>query len=606
MIGQELDPRPWTMVLIGLGVLIGMMRLLLWQRSAPVAERSSWRRVGLLGGLQMALGLLLFLTLFPPTDTVRRGGLIIATAGTETPSGRRAGDVLVALPEAGAIEGAERVPDLATALRRFPDASGITILGQGLPLRDQDAAPDDLIFDPPQAPRGLIEVAFPKPVAAGAAFSVGGQIGSLLRGSIELIDPAGTLVSRKAVTAGGRFVVTGAARTPGLALFSLRLRDADGRVVEQLIVPVQTRSQSPPRVRVLSGAPGPETKFLRRWASDSGIDLRVDIDVGAGVQLGDGRVALTSAALAEIDLIVIDDRRWETLSPPERAVLTSATSEGLGLLLRPTGTLSPASRREWAALGLPLTGVDEAVATQLEPLAGLDSLTGRPNPEVRVTLPELTRRGLPDAGPESVSLLRGPDGVALASWRSRGRGRVGVWTITDSYALVLTGEQSRYADLWSSLFSTLARASDDTTVRVDQPVLTGRRTRLCRIEAGAKILDPAGTETALLMDPLTGENACGAYWPKQEGWHVVRDGRSRETPFFVQGMEKAPSLPAWADRQATMALTATTEVALVDRTTGTPGSPWPWFAGLLTVAGCLWWLERKRSKPGSDQQPPSA
>lgn len=601
MIGEGLDLRLWTMAIIGLGVVMGIVRLLLWQRSAPVPDRSPRRRLALLAGLQIAIGLLLFLSLFPPSDTVRTGALIVATAGSGMPVDRQPGDVLVAMPEAGAIEGALRTPDLATALRRFPDASEITILGQGLVPRDQEIAPQGLVFDAPASPPGLIEVAMPEPVAAGASFSVGGQMGSLPRGSIELVDPAGTLVSRRPVAAGARFIVTGTARTPGLALFLLRLRDSAGEVQEQLVVPVQTRSEAPPRVRVLAGAPGAETKFLRRWAENASIDLKVDIDVGAGVQLGDGRMALTRDSLAEVDLVVIDDRRWETLAATERARLRAAVSEGLGLLLRPTGVLSPSSRSEWAAMGLTLTGPDDSVATQLDPSSEIEDAAGVTGTRAREPLPELTRRDLADRGVQAVSLLKGLDGVPLASWRSQGRGRVGLWTITDSYALVLTGEQQRYADLWSTLFSTLARASDDSRVRIEGPILTGRRASVCRIDGSATVLAPDGTSRALLNDPLTSDHACGAYWPTQDGWHVVRDGRGRETPFFAQSASSAPSLAAWTDRQATVALTGGEAIARGNSTTGSPGSPWPWFAGLLIVAGLLWWLERNRPAGGKPQ-----
>lgn len=590
MIGEGFDPRPWAIAVIGLGVLVGIVRLLLWQRSAPVAERSTHLRLGLLAGLQMAAGLLLFLSLFPPSNSIRAGALFVATADTRPPADLQPGDVLVALPEAGRIEGAVRVPDLATALRRYPDASGIRILGQGLPPRDQDSAPQDLIYEPPAAPRGLIDIALPRPVAAGAGFAVGGQVGSLPRGAIELVDPAGAVVSRKPVAAGTRFIVTGSARTPGLSLFTLRLRAGGGEVLETLLVPVQTRSDSQPRIRVLTGAPGAETKFLRRWAGDAGIDLAVDIDVGAGVQLGDGRMPLTLASLAEVDLVVIDDRRWESLATGEREVLTAAVSGGLGLLLRPTGTLSPTSRREWAALGLPLSGPDEGVATQLE----AEAAAGQTDARTRVALPELTRRDLADPGSDAVSLLKSPDGTALASWRARGRGRVGVWTITDSYALILTGEERRYADLWSLLFSTLARASDDGQVQLDSPVLTGQRTRLCGIDGTATILAPDGTRRTLLIDPVAGDEDCSAYWPTEDGWHVVQDGQGRETPFFAQSAKSAPSLAAWTTRQSTLALARTDGSTPNNSTTGSPGSSWPWFAGLLVCVALLWWLERRR------------
>lgn len=597
MIGDGFDPRLWTMGLIGLVVALGVLRLMMWQRSAPLAARSPKTRLALLVGLNLGCGLLLYLSLFPPNDTVRSGALIVATAGTKMPPELRPGDVLVALPEADAIAGAVRTPDLATALRRFPDASGIRILGQGLVPRDRDEAPDGLNFDPPAAPRGLIDIALPDPVVPGASFSVGGQIGTLPRGSIELVDPGENIVDRVDVAAGRRFVVTADARTPGLALFTLRLRDQAGGIVEQMAVPIQTRDEVQPRIYVLAGAPEAETKFLRRWAGDAGIDLTVDIDVGAGVQLGDGRLALTRASLAEVDLVVMDDRRWEGLSAADRATLTAAVSDGLGLLLRPTGPLSPTSRRQWAALGLPLTGTDEIVATLLDPPPQTGNQDDRSRARAPVPPPELARRDLVDPGTGAVSVIRDADDTAVASWRSRGQGRVGVWTVTDSYALVLTGREQRYADLWSDLFSALARPGENSLIRVEGVALTGRRTGICRIAAGATVVAPDGRQTTVQVDPRTGQHACGAFWPDQEGWHLVRGEQGREALIFVQSPAKVPSLVAWADRQATLALVDPSGAGSDSlRSKSSPGSPWPWFLSLLAAWTWLWWLERRRRK----------
>ncbi len=597
------DPRAWILAVIGLAVGLGVVRLLLWQKAAPVGARSSRPRMALLLGLQPAIGLLLYLTLFPPSGTVPTGVLVVATAGTRLPVARAPEDILVALPEAGAVPGAIRVPDLATALRRFPGAQ-VRVVGQGLVPRDQTASPHSLAFDPPPSPRGLIDLALPEPVAPGAAFSVGGQLGTLPLGVIELVDPADVVVDRARLTAGQRFVVEAGARTPGLALFGLRLRDPAGKVIEEVAVPVQTRAQAQPRVRVLAGAPGPETKYLRRWASDAGIDLGIDIDVGAGVQLGDGPIPLTRAALGEVDLVVIDDRRWETLGAGGQAALTSAVSDGLGLLLRPTGPLSATTRRDWAGLGLPLTGSDDSVPARLDPPVSVETEADPSQERPRQPPPELARRGLVDPGTGAVSLLRDADGVALASWRLRGRGRVGVWTVTDSYALLLTGQGDRYADLWSDLFSVIARAGDDSAVAIDGPALTGRRTRVCRIEGDAVVFAPDGSRRSLPLDPLTGAHACGAYWPTQAGWHLVRDRQGRETIFHVQPAAGAPSLTRWADRQATLALVTPASVAAGDAAqVGTPGSSWPWAGGLVGLLGLLWWTERRRPRrtDGLDQ-----
>ena len=594
MTGAVVDPRTWATVLIVLAVAGGVIRLLLWQRAAPVEARAPGWRLAALIGLQLIAGALLHLVLFPPSVATPAGTMIVATAGTPGPIAQAPGDVLVALPEAGAIAGASRVPDLATALRRHPGAARLRIEGHGLPPRDQAPVAIPLDFAPPPPPPGLIELAPPGPVAPGAVFSLGGRIGALGAGSVELVDPAEVVVDRARVVAGQHFVLSATTRTPGLALFDLRLRDAAGSVVEQIAVPVETRAQTQPRVLVIAGAPGAETKYLRRWAQDAGIALSVQIDVGGGVQLGDAPVPLTRVTLRDIDLVVIDDRAWETLGAGPRAALAGATDEGLGLLLRPTGPLSAATRRDWAGLGVPLTGGADSRPLRLDaepPVPPFDANAPAP---AATHLPELARRDLGHEGPGSVSLLRDADGLALASWRARGRGRVGVWTVTDSYALVLTGRADRYGEMWSELFSALARAGDDRRLRRDGLGRAGVRLALCGVIGEATVVAPDGAARGLLVDPATGDQACAAYWPGLAGWHLARDGQGRETAFYVHPADAAPSLSLAAGREATLALAATPTARTGPSPPRAPGSPWPWFAALLMVFALLWWLERNR------------
>jgi hypothetical protein len=542
------------------------------------------------------------MTLFPPGAVLRSGTLIVLTRDAAAPVNTGPGDVVVALPEATPVEGSTRVPDLATALRRFPDAARVRVLGEGLTPRDQTPLPLPLDFTAPERPRGLIDLTLPGPVAPGAVVSVGGQVGTLPAGSAELVDPAGAVVDRRAVVAGQRFVLAGDVRAPGLALFDLRLRDAAGRIVERIAVPVETREQRPPRVLVLAGAPGPETKYLGRWAREAGIALSTDIDVGAGVRLGDAPLPLTAASLGRLDLVVIDDRRWEAIGAGGRAALASAVESGLGLLLRPTGPLSAATRRDWAALGAVLTGGDRTVPLQLDPPAPARPVGATPAEAADGTgteteaLPELSRRDLTHEGPDAIAMVRDADGLALASWHARGRGRVGVWTVADSFALVLTGRADRYGEMWSELFSALARPGDDSHVRVEGLARAGSRVTLCGLTGTARVAGPGGGERTLLVDPATGDRACAAVWPAAEGWHRVSDGRGRQTLFYAHPADAGPSLAAFANREATLALTGVVPPAgSVAAPRHAPGSPWPWFAGLLLALTALWWFERRRS-----------
>jgi len=558
----------WTAILIAVVTVGGIVRTILRRRSAD-KRGPAWRFAALIA-LQVMGGALLSLTLFPPSVGTSPGRLVVATHGAK-PALRASGDVLAALPEAGPLPGAVRVPDLGSAMRLYPEPGLLRIEGDGLTPRDRIALDRPAEFAPSPAPRGLVELTLPKSIAPGARFMIAGQVGGA--GTVELLDPAGSVVDQAPVIANGRFQLSDATRAPGLALFDLRLKDTVGRPVEHIEIPVETLAQRQPRVLVLAGAPSAETKYLRRWAQDAGIGLSLDIDVGGGVALGDPPTPITRASLAEIDLVVVDDRRWETLSPGARATLSAAAQDGLGLLLRPTGPLSPTARRDWTNLGMATVGDGEVRAFRL----------GGP------TDLELSRYDLAKAGRDGVPMIRDKAGAPLAAWRPRGQGRVGLWIAADSYSLALAGNADRYGEMWSELFSTLARPSDGTGVRLDGIARAGERAALCGVTGPIRVMDPDGVESRPIIDPATGPAACTADWPRQAGWHRVSDGAA----FYVHPVDAAPSLAQAAHRQATLDAVATSVTREARAVRTAPGSSWPWAAGLLAVLGLLWWLERR-------------
>ena len=337
--------------LLALAVLIAAIRLLLWHRSAPGSR--PLRLIALLL-LQPLCATLLFLTLYPPPVSGGSGSLRIATAGAPRLAARRGGG-LVALPEAGTVQGAEAAPDLATALRRHPGARQVSILGEGLPPRDIDAARDvQVSYDPPAPPTGLVSLTPPPAAAPGEAFTVGGQIAGLPGASIALIDPAGRITDSGVPDRQGRFRLTGTARAAGNSLFTLRIMSGK-RLAAQAAVPLTVRDVKPPRLLLLAGAPGPEVKYLRRWATDAGFDVTSRISVGGGVLLGDAPISIDTATLRRFDAVLIDDRSWAGLGGQRNALL-AAVRDGLGLILRAGGPLAGTTRAQWRGLGFALSG----------------------------------------------------------------------------------------------------------------------------------------------------------------------------------------------------------------------------------------------------------
>ena len=388
-----------------------------------------------------------------------------------------------------------------------------------------------------------------------------------------------------------------------MALFTLRLRDRKRLVVSEAAVPLWAVPDLKPRVLVI-GAPGPETKYLRRWAADAGIELTSRLEAGGGVQLGDTPVALTVATLARYDALVIDDRSWSGLGAGGRSVVGNAVGAGLGLIVRMTGPASATSRREWAALGLGVadgqelkpialapSAVDaDALAAQRAPAlpdaAGGDAALDDPAPDVG--------RWTVRFGADAVPLLRDDEGNVLAGWRQRGLGRVALSSIADGYALVLAGQGERYFQWWSDVVTTIARARPDFAPELPTIPRAGARMVICGLGNQPRIAGPDGRETQLV--PETG---CAAYWPAHAGLHRISQparGGAVSRPFHVHATDALPGIAATELTEANVALAASSGMARVQSVPGERlGPAWPWFLGWLAVSALLWWLERRRA-----------
>ena len=590
--------------LLALAVLIAWVRLILWHRATQGDLPSKVWRVAALLALQLICAALLYLCLFPPAQKVAAGTLIVATAGTERNANGSAGAHFVSMPEAPALSAAQPLPDLGAALRLYPGVTRITVLGEGLTPRDRDAARGVAVTFVPPTPRpGLVSLDPPARTAPGAGFSVGGQVAAVPGATVELLDPAGRVTDRRKADDAGWFTLSGTARAAGPATFVVRLRDSGGRQVEQADVPVLVDSDAAPRLLIMAGAPGPEVKYLRRWATDAGFAVTTRMSAGGGIELGDAPVAIDGPTLRRFDAAIIDDRSWAGLGG-QRAAILGAVREGLGLLLRASGPLDGATRAQWRSLGFALTGGDTLAPIALpRPTDPAIARTRQGIGSVDVPadldlgddiLPDISRLALVPGGGDAVPLLRDAGGTTLSAWRAIGGGRVAVFTGIDSFGLTLTGRRDLYGDWWSSMVSAIARPVSGGAPAFTGPAWAGERIALCNLTGGDRVEQPDGAIIKILPDP--GARRCAAFWPTSPGWYVLHsagpNGGERLWPFFVQPATALPGVRAVRDRDATLMLRATARET--DRTEQRPGPSSPWFMAWLAASALLWWLERSR------------
>lgn len=593
----------WIALVLGLIVLVASAR----QLRSPTRGR---RHLIAVLTLQAAAATLLYVCLLPPSQRAASTGLVVIGAEADKAGALPAGATRVLLPEAKDVADAARVPDLATALRRHPSSTMI-LVGAGLAARDRDTAlPTATRWQAAPALNGWIALQPPADAAPGARFDVHAHARGVQRAQAELLDPAGAVVDRAPLAADGRVQLSGIARAEGRSVFQLRLLDAQGHVADTVPVPQQTLAAAPLRLLVRAAAPGAELKYLRRWATDAGIRVQVQAETGAGLSLGDGSVALDAATLARSDLLLLDERSLAALGAGQVAAVRQALRDGLGLLVRSTGTPSASARQRLRDLGLSLQGDASSQVAAMAAEGDATMLQARRGPVAAGTLPtgdgeEADRASHAAALPaleslalqaaDSRALLQDRDGKPIGGWRAVGKGRIGMLPITDSWRWVLAGREDRHGELWSSVFATLARAQAGTEGPWSPQALAwaGERQSLCGVQAPLQAFDTHGKSVPLVVDGGTGTARCAGWWPRQAGWQRLQHG-DRTHWRYVFDPKQAPALHRQAMIDATAQRLATSAPATAPADQRVPGSRWPWWLAFVLCASLLWWLERRR------------
>lgn len=588
-------------IALALAAIVVIASLRLVQRARQQAWRG-WRIAALLLG-QALSAVLLYHVLLPPPESVVAGSLVVLTESATIPT-TGPGDHVVALPEAGQPANVERVPDLGTALRRHPGASPVRVIGAGLVPRDRDAARGlDLRFEASPLPPGVVELDAPTHVQRGRRFTLHGRVQAAAasavdaeaQGSLDLLDPAGRRVDRALPDRAGRFALSGVAGPAGRVDYRLEHRDAANELLESIALPVQVEDGAPLRIAMLSGGASPELKYLRRWALDAGFRLHSQISLGGGVEIGDPPIAMNAATLREFDLLVLDERAWRNLGDAGRAALDDATQAGLGVLLRITGELSAAESTRLREAGFVLETADIPRSVRLPATGRAEhassstaATTDSAEADATDAAPLLTRRPIRVSAADGAVLLRDDAGEALAVWRARGRGRIAIWTLSDSFRLVLSGRAAAYGDAWGHAFERLARTRGGRSPTLPTNVRVAERSEACAMPAQSQLSGPDGNAIALIADAA----GCAAFWPTAAGWYELRSG-DQAWAFPVHGIDRAPGLLAAERREATRALAAA--AAPVDaRADDIAGRRWPWALAWLLLSAALWWLERAR------------
>ncbi|MFN7782519.1 MAG: hypothetical protein ACK5PG_07255 [Lysobacterales bacterium] len=459
-----------------------------------------------------------------------------------------------------------------------PRTAGAAVLDaaeNGTAARPGDAAGSDVAAAESSARDGA-----PASVQASEASAVDADSAQARGAALSQRDPGAVSLARE-----GRVYLRAAARATGALPLRLRALDGDERTLDAYDFRVEVTPPRAPKVLLLAAAPGPETRALRRWAVDAGLDFDSRIQFAPGLVQGGRALAPSAEELAALDLLILEERAWAALGAGGRAAVLAGVENGLGLLLRLTALPNPGLLAELREAGF-----------------AIERHAGETSAQARVADAPTRLRQLPIRvlSTQAVPAVLSSEGEPLALWRARGLGRMGLLWLTDSYRLQAAGHAEAYTGLWSRLTSDLARAPEAAAPgpmlrlpRGQTQAWAGERIELCSLRGALSLLAPDGARLTLAAPDAQG---CVATFPGLPGPYRLADGESTALEIEMRDPAQETALHA-ADLLARTLAVVSTRAAGEDSSGPqyVAGDFRPWLLALLAVLALLWWLERPRS-----------
>jgi hypothetical protein len=603
---------PGLVAVLASAAVIGMALYAGWRAARRLANSGSVRRWGVFG-LNLLAGVAVVLLLLSPRVEHQADATVALI--TEGGASRATASLATTIPRSGPRYALGDFTDLANAdlpgdpltvagqltLRR-PDLESVTVWGHGLDEAQWGGLPDDLAvrFDPPPL-NGPTQAQWSPQLVLGQALTVSGVLRLEAMEAVarlELVDPAGLVVATASARSGQPFLVTATPRGAGALEYRLRVVRGESLIADDP-VGVSVVQGWGARLLVVQSAPSFETRRFANWAADKGHSLVIhsrisrDRDLVQGVNLeAEAPLERTASMIADMDLVLMDGRRWADLPAAERAIFMAAVRSGLGLVL-----LADTELAAW--LETPANTSLLGLALVPEP-SREDAWPSWPGLIPEQPLPVAPwRLALTSARP----LTRDEAGNLLEAWQPIGEGRVMVSLLRERSRWATSGEASTFARYWARLLRRVAR--EDASPRwlppsADQRPRPRERLTLCATQ-GATSFSFASRDAVTevgrvpLVTPATGASArCGVVWPTAPGWHVAQlfdpAGALQDELFLkVYGTDDWTAHRFERRQAATRARASIPGSAVAERRlVETPLSPWWAWSLLLLSAGALW------------------
>ncbi|OON70768.1 hypothetical protein [Hymenobacter sp. CRA2] len=572
----------------------------------------AWR--GATGGravLRMVAGLLaaaaLWLTAYPPQHRIAGSSSAAAVLLTE---GYRPDTLRVLLRRLGpvpvlyyrpahALRG-DTLPlaSLRALATHYPAVRQLHVMGLGLPVADLAALPPQVQLQPYVATRSAFMAAtWQQQLALGQTLQVDGTVAASGSGAtwVRLVAEGGNRDSVHLPQGSGHFTLRYTPRRAGQLLAQLVAR-RNGNVVATEPVPTQVRAARQLRVLLLAGSPSFELNLLKNHLAERGHHVALRLQVSRGLTQTDAQnltgtdpTRLSPALLRSFDVAITDADGLSSLSGEEARQLTSATAEGLGVVLTGAAELPRTlpGRTDFALQARPVAQAERPQALHWTDGQGTALYTAvlRPSPRQRVLLTGATASTIVGAA------------------RRTGWGSTVVATPTNTFQWLLSGAVATYDTYWRQLLLAAARPLEPAAQwqrpawpRAHEPLVltlaaTAPPARSARLETSAA----AATSLAFYQHPAQPGTWLADAQPTQAGWHTaVAPGQDTAAFYVFKAADWRGVLAAQRLAAARQHVSKASAAVSPARTLEAPWLAAGWYFALFLVAAGWLWLDEKR------------
>ncbi|WP_396597115.1 hypothetical protein [Dokdonia sp. R86516] len=367
---------------------------------------------------------------------------------------------------------------------------------------------------------GITKLAYNKSATVGDSLSVRGIYSLPAKGHRLLLEDAGGNTLDSVTVSGGDafdFELQATTSVSGRYVYKLIEKDSLGSIITENPLPLIIKEKERLSVLIINGFPTFETKYLKNYLADEGHEVLVRSQLTKerykfeNFNRKQGTIyGFTSANLSAFDVVIMDASSYNGLSSGSRRALNNQVSrEGLGVFIQPDLAVVNNGKR----FGFRFKRNNKKEA----------SLSAWPKVKLATLQHSFDTGAL-------VQPIISKNGNVWAAYAQRGAGRWGSTTLTDTYQLVLDGNEAAYNYLWSSILSAISQRElpvlhwefqEELGVR-DAPFRFKLRTAI----PAPKVLDSKQVAILLRQDLLLEDQWEGTVYPSQTGWnelHLEKD-----------------------------------------------------------------------------------